>query len=60
MGLLQAYPADLLKQVDYNWEVSLYITEFRRVADLSLHIIKETARAIGRGSTSRLRETFMA
>ncbi|CAM4608253.1 unnamed protein product [Leuciscus chuanchicus] len=49
MGLLQAYQADLLKEVDDSGEVSFDdICEMRRAVDLSLRATKETARAIGR------------
>ncbi|KAI2643846.1 Malformin synthetase mlfA [Labeo rohita] len=49
MAVLQAYQADLLKELDESDEVSKdNISELRRAADLSLHATKETARAIGR------------
>ncbi|KAL0159829.1 hypothetical protein M9458_043554, partial [Cirrhinus mrigala] len=45
MAVLQAYQADLLKELDESDEIS---RELRRAADLSLRATKETARAIGR------------
>ncbi|KAI2665230.1 UDP-sugar-dependent glycosyltransferase 52 [Labeo rohita] len=49
MAVLQAYQADLLKELDESDEVSKNnISELRRAADLSLPATKETARAIGR------------
>ncbi len=49
MSVLQAYQADLLKELDEREQVSSdYITELRRTADLSLRATKESARAIGR------------
>lgn len=49
MAVLQAYQADLLKELDEGEEIkSDDITELRRTADLSLRATKETARAIGR------------
>ncbi|KAI2645589.1 Thromboxane-A synthase [Labeo rohita] len=48
MAVLQAYQADLLKELDESDEISQYdISELRRAADLSLRATKETARAIG-------------
>ncbi len=49
MSVLQAYQADLLKELDEREQVSSDdIAELRRTADLSLRATKETARAIGR------------
>ncbi|CAM4674709.1 unnamed protein product [Leuciscus chuanchicus] len=49
MGLLQAYQADLLKEVDDSGEVAFdNIREMLRVVGLSLRATKETAPAIGR------------
>ncbi len=49
MAVLQAYQADLLKELDEGEEVkSDDIQELRRTADLSLRATKETAKAIGR------------
>ncbi len=49
MSVLQAYQADLLKELDEREQVSSDdIAELRRTADLSLRTTKETARAIGR------------
>ncbi len=49
MSVLQAYQADLLKELDEGEQVSSKnILEFRRNADLALLTTKETARAIGR------------
>ncbi|KAL0204540.1 hypothetical protein M9458_002558, partial [Cirrhinus mrigala] len=49
MAVLQAYQADLLKDLDEGDEIKKDdITELRRAADLSLRATKETARAIGR------------
>ncbi len=49
MSVLQAYQADLLKELDEREQVSSDdIAELRRTADLSLRANKETARAIGR------------
>ncbi len=49
MSLLQAYQADLLKELDEGEQVSSNdIVELRRTADLALRATKETARAIGR------------
>lgn len=49
MAVLQAYQADLLKELDEGEELrSDDISELRRTADLSLRATKETARAIGR------------
>ncbi|KAL0183577.1 hypothetical protein M9458_019273, partial [Cirrhinus mrigala] len=49
MAVLQAYQADLLKELDEGDEISRDdISELRRAADLSLRATKETARAIGR------------
>ncbi|KAI2666795.1 Transposon Ty3-G Gag-Pol polyprotein [Labeo rohita] len=49
MAVLQAYQADLLKELDESDEISKdNISELRRAADLSLRATKETARAIGR------------
>ncbi|KAL0164213.1 hypothetical protein M9458_039966, partial [Cirrhinus mrigala] len=48
MAVLQAYQADLLKELDESDEISRDdISEPRRAADLSLRATKETARAIG-------------
>ncbi len=49
MAVLQAYQADLLKELDEGEGFSADdISELRRTADLSLRATKETARAIGR------------
>ncbi|KAL0173005.1 hypothetical protein M9458_033316, partial [Cirrhinus mrigala] len=49
MSVLQAYQADLLKELDEGDEVrDSDISELRRTADLSLRATKETACAIGR------------
>ncbi|KAL0164598.1 hypothetical protein M9458_040351, partial [Cirrhinus mrigala] len=49
ISVLQAYQADLLKELDEGDEVrDSDISELRRTADLSLRATKETARAIGR------------
>ncbi|KAL0148327.1 hypothetical protein M9458_056389 [Cirrhinus mrigala] len=49
MSVLQAYQADLLKELDEGEEIrDSDISELRRTADLSLRATKETARAIGR------------
>ncbi len=49
MSVLQAYQADLLKELDEGEQIkSDDIVELRRTADLALHATKETARAIGR------------
>ncbi|KAL0162075.1 hypothetical protein M9458_041471, partial [Cirrhinus mrigala] len=53
MSVLQAYQADLLKELDEGAEISdCDISELRRTADLSLRATKETARAIGRSMAS--------
>ncbi len=49
MSVLQAYQADLLKELDEREHVSSDdIAELRRTADLSLRATKEPARAVGR------------
>ncbi len=49
MSVLQAYQADLLKELDEGEQVkSDDIVELRRTADLALRATMETARAIGR------------
>ncbi|KAI2663377.1 Transposon Ty3-G Gag-Pol polyprotein [Labeo rohita] len=49
MSVLQAYQADLLKELDEGEEIKdADIAEVRRTADLALRATKETARAIGR------------
>ncbi len=49
MSVLQAYQADLLKEMDEREAMSSDdILELRRTADLALRATKETARAIGR------------
>ncbi len=49
MAVLQAYQADLLKEMDKGDDIKNYdIAELRRATDLSLQATKETARAIGR------------
>ncbi len=54
---LQAYQADLLKELDEGEEIkSEDITELRRTADLSLHETKETAYAIGRSMAALVAE----
>ncbi|KAL0161370.1 hypothetical protein M9458_045095, partial [Cirrhinus mrigala] len=53
MSVLQAYQADLLKELDEGAEIrDSDISELRRTADLSLRATKETARAIGRSMAS--------
>lgn len=48
-AVLQAYQADLLKELDEGEEVKADdITELRRTADLSLHATKETTCATSR------------
>ncbi|KAI2668278.1 putative uridine nucleosidase 2 [Labeo rohita] len=55
MSVLQAYQADLLKELDEGEEIKdSDISELRRTADLSLRATKETARAIGRRSMAAL------
>ncbi len=50
MSVLQAYQADLLKELDEGEQVSSNdIVKLRRTADLALRATKETARAIDRG-----------
>ncbi|KAL0199681.1 hypothetical protein M9458_002868, partial [Cirrhinus mrigala] len=46
MSVLQAYQADLLKDLDEGEKVDL--SELRRTADLALRATKETARTVGR------------
>ncbi|KAI2662377.1 Transposon Ty3-G Gag-Pol polyprotein [Labeo rohita] len=49
MSVLQAYQADLLKELDEGEEIKdSDISELRRTADLSLRATKETTHAIGR------------
>ncbi len=49
MAVLQAYQADLLKELDEGEQISSSdVGELRRTADLGLRATKETARAIGR------------
>ncbi|KAL0160826.1 hypothetical protein M9458_044551, partial [Cirrhinus mrigala] len=49
MSVLQAYQADLLKELDEGEEIKdSDIAEVRRTANLALRATKETARAIGR------------
>ncbi len=49
MAVLQAYQANLLKELDVGEEIkSEDISELRRTDDLSLRATKETARAIRR------------
>ncbi|KAL0161017.1 hypothetical protein M9458_044742, partial [Cirrhinus mrigala] len=49
MSVLQAYQADLLKELDEGEEIKdSDIAEVRRTADLALRATKETAHAIGR------------
>ncbi|KAI2662299.1 Transposon Ty3-G Gag-Pol polyprotein [Labeo rohita] len=45
MSVLQAYQADLLKELDDGEKVD--VSELHRTADLALHATKETAHAIG-------------
>ncbi len=48
MAVLQAYQADLLKELDEGEEIkSENVQELRRTTDLSLRATKETAKAIG-------------
>ncbi len=50
MAVLQAYQADLLKELDEGEQISSSdVGELRRTADLALRTTKETARAIGSG-----------
>ncbi len=49
MAVLQAYQADLLKELDEGEQISSSdVGDLRRTADLALRATKETARAIGR------------
>ena len=49
MAIMQAYQADLLKEVCEGGEISAdTINELRQTADLSLRATKETAKSIGR------------
>ncbi len=49
MAVLQAYQADLLKELDEGEQISSSdVGDLRRTADLALRNTKETARAIGR------------
>jgi len=49
MSILQAYQADLLKDVSEGEEISSdVIRELRQAADLSLRVTKETAKSVGR------------
>jgi hypothetical protein len=49
MAILQAYQADLLKDIDQGeGPTPEDVAELRKVADLSLRVTKETARAVGR------------
>lgn len=49
MAVLQAYQADLLKDIDEGeGPTPEDIAELRKAADLSLRVTKETARAVGR------------
>ncbi|KAL0147482.1 hypothetical protein M9458_057222 [Cirrhinus mrigala] len=49
MSVLQAYQANLLKELDEGEEIKdSNISELRRTADLYLRATKETARAVGR------------
>ncbi len=49
MAVLQAYQADLLKELDEGKQISSSdVGELMRTADLALRATKETARAIGR------------
>ncbi len=53
MSVLQAYQADLLKELDEGEQVSSNdIVELSRTADLALRATKETVRAIGRSITA--------
>lgn len=55
MSILQAYQADLLKDLDEGEEVSREaFVELRRATDLSLHATKETAKSIGCSMASAL------
>uniref|UniRef100_A0A9J8CR92 Uncharacterized protein n=1 Tax=Cyprinus carpio carpio TaxID=630221 RepID=A0A9J8CR92_CYPCA len=60
MGVLQAYQADLLKDLSVGSKIDEEaFAELRRATDLSLRVTKQTARAIGRSmsalvSTERL------
>ncbi len=62
IGVLQAYQADLLKELNAGEGVNAeYIKELRKTTDLSLRDTKETARAIGAvyGSSGGGREAFL-
>ncbi len=48
MSVLQAYQADLLKELDEGEKISSNIVELRKTAYLALRATKETARAIRR------------
>ncbi len=53
MSVLQAYQADLLKELDEGEHFKSHdITELRRTAYLALRTTKETTRAIGRSMTA--------
>ncbi len=49
MSVLQAYQAELLKEIDEGEDIKNYdIAELLRVTDMSIWATKDTARAIGR------------
>lgn len=53
MALLQAYQADLLKDLDEGeGPTPEDVAELRRATDLSLRVTKETARAVGRSMSA--------
>jgi hypothetical protein len=53
MAVLQAYQADLLKDMDQGEGPTMEdIAELRKATDLSLRVTKETARAIGRSMSA--------
>ncbi|KAA0713315.1 hypothetical protein E1301_Tti009265 [Triplophysa tibetana] len=53
LGLLQAYQADLLKDLDQGGGLDgAAVQELRRATDLALRTTKQTARAIGRSMAS--------
>ncbi len=57
MSVLQAYQADLMKELDEGEQFnSDDITELRRTADLALRTTKETARAIGQSMAALVAE----
>ncbi len=60
MAVLQAYQADLLKELDEGEQISSSdVGELRRTADLALRATKETAHAIGRSMDGGSGEALM-